>query len=115
MRDPFQTLKASRGMPISLSLGRIVSPALQQEKTHMRRAALGAIVVAMFAAPALALTVSDVDTDGDSLVSFAEMTVMYPDLTEEAFGEIDTSDDSFVDDAELAAALEAGTIEEPTE
>ena len=81
----------------------------------MRRAALGAIAVAMFAAPAFALTVSDVDTDGDSLVSFAEMAVKYPDLTEEVFGAIDTSDDSFVDEAELAAALDAGTIEEPAE
>lgn len=81
----------------------------------MRRAAIGAILVAMFAAPAFAITVADVDTDGDSLVSFAEMAVMYPDLTEEAFGEIDTSDDSFVDETELAAALEAGTIEEPAE
>jgi hypothetical protein len=69
----------------------------------------------MFAAPAFAITVADVDTDGDSLVSFAEMTVMYPDLTEVAFGEIDTSDDSLVDETELSAALEAGMIEEPAE
>lgn len=81
----------------------------------MRRAAIGAVMVAMFAAPAFALTVSDVDTDGDNLVSFAEMTVKYPDLTEEAFGDIDTSDDSYVDETELAAALEAGVIEEPAE
>lgn len=81
----------------------------------MRVATIGAIVVAMFAAPAFALTVSDVDTDGDSLVSFAEMAVKYPDLSEEAFGEIDTSDDSYVDESELAAALEAGVIEEPAE
>lgn len=81
----------------------------------MRRAALGTIVVAMFAAPVFALTVADVDTDGDSLVSFAEMTVKYPDLTEETFGEIDTSDDNFVDEAELASALEAGTIAEPAQ
>ena len=81
----------------------------------MRRAAIGAILVAMFAAPAFALTVADVDTDGDSLVSFEEMAVMYPDLTEDAFGEIDVSDDGFVDETELAAALEAGTIEEPAE
>ena len=81
----------------------------------MRRAAIGAVVVAMFAAPAFAITVADVDTDGDSLVSFAEMVVKYPDLTEEAFSEIDTSADSFVDETELAAAMEAGLIEEPAE
>ena len=54
----------------------------------MRRAAIGAIVVAMFAAPAFAITVADVDTDGDSLVSFEEMAVVYPDLTEDAFGDL---------------------------
>ena len=72
----------------------------------MRRAAIGAVVAAMFAAPAFALVVSDVDTDGDNLISFAEMTVKYPDLTEDAFGTIDTSGDSFVDETELAAAFE---------
>lgn len=81
----------------------------------MSRVAVGAMLAALFAAPALALTVSDIDTDGDGLVSFVEMAAKYPDLTEETFGEIDTSDDSFVDEAELAAALESGLIEEPTE
>jgi hypothetical protein len=81
----------------------------------MRRAAVGAMVVALFAAPAFSLTVSDVDTDGDSLVSFTEMSVLYPDLTEEVFAEIDTSGDSFVDESELTAALEAGTVAEPNE
>lgn len=81
----------------------------------MRRAAVSAILVALFAAPAFAITVSDVDTDGDSLVSFTEMTVKYPDLTEQAFAEIDTNDDFQVDDAELTAAVEAGLISEPVE
>lgn len=81
----------------------------------MRRAAVCAIVAALFAAPAFALSVSDVDTDGDRLISLTEMTVKYPDLTEETFGEIDTSDDGFVDEAELATALEADIIEDPAE
>lgn len=76
----------------------------------MRRAAF-----CILAAPAFAVSISDVDTDGDSLVSFTEMSVMYPELTEEAFGEVDTNADSFVDEAELTAALEAGVIEEPVE
>lgn len=81
----------------------------------MRRVAVGTMIAALIAAPAFALTVSDVDTDGDSLISFTEMAVMYPDLTEEAFGEVDTSDDSMVDEPELAAALESGMIEAPAE
>ena len=75
----------------------------------MRRVAVGAMVAALFAAPAFA-SVSDIDTDGDNLASFAEMVVVYPDLTEETFAEIDTSGDSFVDEAELAAAVEAGVL-----
>ncbi|QFS81852.1 hypothetical protein FIU97_03595 [Roseivivax sp. THAF40] len=81
----------------------------------MRRAAVGAMVVALFAAPAFALIVSEIDTDGDSLVSFTEMTVTYPDLTEELFADIDTSDDFMVDETELSAALESGVIVEPAE
>ncbi|WP_254696965.1 hypothetical protein [Octadecabacter sp. SW4] len=73
------------------------------------------MMAALIAAPAFALTVSDVDTDGDSLISFTEMAVMYPELTEEAFGAVDTSGDTLVDEAELAAALESGMIEEPAE
>ena len=81
----------------------------------MRRAAVSAIAVALFAAPAFALTVSDLDTDGDSQVSFTEVTVKYPSMSEEDFAEIDTSDDFVLDEAELAAALEAGMIEEPAD
>ena len=75
----------------------------------MRRLAI-AIAAALFAVPVVALTVSDVDTDGDNLISFAEMMVLYPDLTEEAFADVDTSDDEFVDGDELASALESGLI-----
>ncbi|SDO93352.1 hypothetical protein SAMN05216196_11370 [Lutimaribacter pacificus] len=81
----------------------------------MRRLAVGATVAALLAAPAFALSVSDVDTDGDSLISFAEMAELYPDLTEETFAEVDTGGDEFVDEDELTAALEAGLIEEPAE
>ncbi|MFT6075858.1 MAG: hypothetical protein ACJAZ1_002789 [Yoonia sp.] len=77
----------------------------------MRRVVVGTLMAALIAAPAFALTVSDVDTDGDSLISFTEMTVLYPDLTEEAFAAVNTSGDSFVDEEELTVALEAGLIE----
>ena len=81
----------------------------------MRRMTVCALAAALFAAPALALTVSDVDTDGDGQISFAEMAEVYPDLTEDTFAAVDTSGDEMVDEAELAAALEAGVIEEPAE
>lgn len=80
----------------------------------MRRVAVGAMVAALFAAPAFA-AVSDMDTDGDGLASYEEMMAVYTDLTEDVFAEIDTSDDDLVDEDELAAALEAGTIMEPAQ
>lgn len=77
----------------------------------MRRVAAVTVVAALFAAPALA-ALSDIDTDGDSLASFDEMAVIYTDLTETVFGEIDTDEDGFVNEAELTAAVEAGLLPE---
>jgi Ca2+-binding EF-hand superfamily protein len=75
----------------------------------MRRVAVGAMVAALCAAPVLA-AVSEIDKDGDALASFEEMVAAYPDLTEMAFGEIDTDDDGYVNEAELVAAVEAGLL-----
>jgi hypothetical protein len=67
------------------------------------------MVAALFAAPAIA-AISDVDTDGDNLATYAEMIVAYPDLTEDVFFEFDTSGDSFLNETEMSAALEAGVL-----
>lgn len=80
----------------------------------MSRIAVCAAIAALFAAPVFA-AVADLDTDGDNLASFAEMTVLYPDLTEETYGVIDANGDSFVDDAEMTAAIEADLIPAPAE
>ncbi|MHA3913602.1 hypothetical protein [Halovulum sp. GXIMD14793] len=81
----------------------------------MRRITVGAILVALFAAPALAVTVSEMDSDNDSMISFDEMSAFYPDLTDETFSVIDTNDDNLIDETELAVALDSGVIEEPAE
>ena len=51
-----------------------------------------------------------IDTNGDGMYSFPELTVAYPDMTEEAFTTMDTSGDGLLDAAEVAAGVEAGTI-----
>lgn len=51
------------------------------------------------------------DTDGDGAYNMEEMMAAYPDLTEEVFGQIDTDANGTVSPEELAAAIEAGTIE----
>jgi len=55
---------------------------------------------------------SDVDTDGDGVASFTELLAVYPTLTEEGFGAIDSNADGVIDEAEMAAAQEAGLIPE---
>lgn len=80
----------------------------------MRNFAVGAIVAALLAAPVSA-AVSDIDTDGDGLASFDEMVVAHPEMTKETFDEVDTSGDGFVDEAEHAAAVEAGLLIAPAD
>lgn len=50
------------------------------------------------------------DTDGDGVYSMEELMVVYPELTEDVFGTIDTNADGAVDADELAAAQEAGVL-----
>lgn len=51
-----------------------------------------------------------IDTNGDGMYSFPELTVAYPDLTEEAFTTMDASGDGLLDATEVAAGVTAGTI-----
>lgn len=51
------------------------------------------------------------DTDGDGFFSMEELMVAYPSLTEDTFGQIDTDADGAINEEELAAALEAGTLQ----
>ncbi|MCG6884102.1 MAG: EF-hand domain-containing protein [Silicimonas sp.] len=50
------------------------------------------------------------DTDGDGVYSMEELLVVYPGLTEEGFGLIDTNGDGAVDENELTAAVDAGVL-----
>ena len=58
----------------------------------------------------IAFAQADLDTDGDGMMSFAELVVAYPDLTEETFTAIDADADGSVSEAEMSAAIEAGVI-----
>lgn len=50
------------------------------------------------------------DADGDGLLSYAEMLVAIPDLTEDTFVTMDVNEDGAIDAEELAAGREAGLI-----
>lgn len=50
------------------------------------------------------------DADGDGQVTMGEAQAAHPDLTDSAFVEIDTNGDGVLDEAEIAAAVEAGQL-----
>ena len=66
-------------------------------------------ILTLTAAPVLAETMIE-DTDASGTYSMEEMTVAYPDLTEEIFAEVDTDASGDVSPEELTAALSAGVL-----
>jgi Ca2+-binding EF-hand superfamily protein len=74
----------------------------------MKPAALSIAVFLAGAAAANAQTT--LDANGDGKVTYDEMVAVYPDVTEDQFIAADTNDDGLLDEAELAAAQEAGTL-----
>ncbi|MCB1338976.1 MAG: hypothetical protein KDK10_16495 [Maritimibacter sp.] len=64
----------------------------------------------LVAGTAGAFAASAMDTDGDGMVSLAEVQAVVADFTEEQFAGVDTNADGMLDEAELAAAVEAGVI-----
>lgn len=76
--------------------------------TKMTRT-LTASLLALTAFSGAALA-SDLDADSDGMVTYEEVVAMYPDVSEEAFAAIDSDESGALDEDELAAAVEAGTI-----
>lgn len=60
--------------------------------------------------PALALAMDAVDADGDGLVSPAELTAAYPDLSETAFVDLDLDGDEMLNAEELARGADLGFL-----
>ena len=78
----------------------------------MKTVTLVATLAAFVAFSANAMP-SEIDTDGDGMASLAELQVSYPELTQELFLEIDTDADGFVNDEEMAIAVELGNLADP--
>ncbi|MBO6604863.1 MULTISPECIES: hypothetical protein [Paracoccaceae] len=53
---------------------------------------------------------SSLDTDGDGLVSYTELLMAMPDMTETDFATLDADESGALDADELNAAQEAGII-----
>jgi hypothetical protein len=50
------------------------------------------------------------DTDANGVWSLTELQAVWPELTEDGFGAVDTNADGGVDPVELQAALDAGVL-----
>ncbi len=59
---------------------------------------------------AFAQSMTELDADGSGALSLEELQVAYPSATEDTFVTIDANADGAVDEAELTAAVEAGTL-----
>ncbi|MCB1338975.1 MAG: hypothetical protein KDK10_16490 [Maritimibacter sp.] len=64
----------------------------------------------LLAGSSAALAQDNIDTDGDGLVSFAEVQAAYPDVTAEAFAEADGNGDGMLDETELSMAYGMGIL-----
>ena len=54
--------------------------------------------------------VTEIDTNGDGLMTIDEIQAAYPDMDAETFSQIDANGDGAVDDAEMVAAQEQGLM-----
>lgn len=78
---------------------------------------LTAIIAAALSVPAYAMGAgaTEVDANGDGILSMAEVQAVYPDVTTEQFSAMDLNADGALDDGEVQAAQEAGLMPAPSE
>ena len=62
-----------------------------------------------------AIAASEVDANGDGLMTIDEVQAVFPDVTADAFAEADVNDDGALDDAEMVAGQEQGLIPAATD
>jgi len=70
-----------------------------------------AFIGAFAATSAFALEADpNIDVNGDGFYSYPEVTMIFEDITDEAFTVMDTTGDGLLDMAEVMAAQEAGLM-----
>lgn len=74
----------------------------------MTRNATTAAVILITAAAAFAMT--ELDSNGDNMLTLQEVQAAYPEVTEDAFVGADTDADGLLNEDELAEARAAGVI-----
>ena len=74
----------------------------------MKKTAL-VILPALLATPLLAQAMLT-DADGNGTYSYTEITAAHPEVSEDAFAEMDANGDGEIDEEELAAAKDGGML-----
>lgn len=69
-----------------------------------------ATVLGLGFAATTAVAASEIDTNGDGMMTIDEVQAVFPDVSAEAFAEADANDDGALDDAEMVAGQEQGLL-----
>ena len=80
----------------------------------MKKTSLTILAVLGLIIPAFASAATEVDTNGDGVLTIDEVQAVYPEVDEDAFKAMDVNADGALDDDEVVAAQEAGMMP-PTE
>ncbi|MCE8009299.1 hypothetical protein [Aestuariivita sp.] len=76
----------------------------------MKKTVLTLIAAFGLALPATAFAATELDANGDGVLTIDEVQAVYPDITAEAFIAMDVNADGALDDDEVVAAQEAGMM-----
>lgn len=68
------------------------------------------ITLTAFGLAQTAFAANMMDADGDGNVTFEEAQASHPDLTQDAFNEMDANQDGVLDQDEITAAVSAGQL-----
>lgn len=71
---------------------------------------VAAITAGYLPAVAMGQAATEIDSNGDGILSVAEVQAVYPDVTNEQFSAMDLNADGALDDGEVQAAQEAGLM-----
>lgn len=73
----------------------------------MKLKALAALAIVL---PVTAFAATEIDANGDGLLTLDEVQAVYPEITVESFSAMDLNADGALDDAESVAAMDAGLM-----
>ena len=79
-------------------------------RSFPRRAGLAMLILGLVGAGHAMAQADTLDTDGDGLVSYTELLMAMPEMTEEEYQALDTDADGLLSAEELTAAEDAGLI-----